>query len=36
VYTYAGTTGPTWFWQAGFIELTDAELEDFLGTYRAA
>jgi len=36
VYTYAGTTGPTWFWQAGFIELTDAELENFLGTYRAA
>lgn len=25
VWTYAGTTGPTWFWSYGFAEFTTAE-----------
>lgn len=27
IFTYAGTTGPTWFWSAGWIEWTAAEYD---------
>lgn len=31
VYTYAAVTAPTWFWQAGFIELDQATVDKHLG-----
>lgn len=33
IYSSAGITGPTWFWNIGWIELTDAELANYLGVY---
>lgn len=33
IYSSAGTTGPTWFWNVGWMELTEAELANYLGTY---
>lgn len=26
IYTYAGTTGPTWFWSIGWAEIPESEL----------
>lgn len=36
VYTYAGTTGPTWLWQAGFVELDQATVDKHLGPFEHA
>lgn len=33
IYATAGVTAPTLFWNIGWIELTNAELADYLGIY---
>ena len=35
VYSSAGTTGPTWHWGFGWIEMSDAEMDRMFGPYFA-
>lgn len=33
IYTYAGTTGPTWFWNGAFVEIPNEVADQMFGPY---